>query len=276
MADIIRGEELDAFAFMLGIMMAVVLCFRILAPKLVDRLAPHLDAEKRGKCSVYITELIFSSAALLFVVIPGGWDPVWLSDVENKASRPLYVISLGELAAAWTCAAMYVVELSGEPHMRVSLLAHHFAFCSRVLAAVVELRLMPELYSQAGARMVACWLWLPTTEQNVFASMLAYRINPKLSPVVMKLSALLYMATRIFGIIVSLVAFGFYITTGLLVLEKRPGKEVIFAACVGVQTIGFIVMIWAQHNSAKSQWGLAQKQHSKLKEAVESEPSNEV
>lgn len=273
---LVDGDELAAFAFMLATMMAVVLCFRILAPRLTDRLAPGLEVEKKGKCSVYITELIFSTAAVILVVAAGGWDPAWLLDFENKTGRSLNAISLGELAAAWICAAMYVVELSGEPHMRMSLLSHHFAFCSRVLAAVVELRLMPELYEQAGARMVACWLWLPTTEQNVFAVMLAYRIYPKLPSVLMRQSALLYMATRCFGIVIALVAFAFYITAGLRVLEKQPGKEVVFAFCVIIQAIGFAVMIWAQYSSAKSQWGLAQRQRQKLTEASESSLSDKV
>lgn len=275
---IVNGGELKAFAFMLVTMMAIVFCFRILAPRLMTRLAPHLDAEKKGKCSVYITELIFTTAALLLIVLTGAWNPAWLLDFQNKSGSSLNKISLGELGAAWICATMYVVELSGEPHMRMSLLAHHFAFCSRVLGAVVELWLMPDVYAQAGARMVACWLWLPNTEQNVFAVMLAYRINPKVHPMLMKLSALLYMATRMFGIVISLVAFVWYLITGLQVLKTYPGKETLFAVFVLIQSMGFAVMIWAQYSSAKSQWGLAKKQSEKFPrhvEQVNSEDSHE-
>eukprot|EP00931_Biecheleriopsis_adriatica_P086126 TRINITY_DN60849_c0_g1_i1.p1 TRINITY_DN60849_c0_g1~~TRINITY_DN60849_c0_g1_i1.p1 ORF type:complete len:283 (-),score=45.50 TRINITY_DN60849_c0_g1_i1:167-1015(-) len=272
-----EGDELLAFAFMLGMMMAIVLFFRLIAPRLMSWFAPQLDAEKRGKCSVYMTELIFSSVALLFVVGCGGWNPAWVFDFASEEGSIAYSLTLGNLAAAWTCAAMYVVELSGEPHMRISLLAHHFAFCSRVLAAVLEISIMPELYAKAGARMVSCWLWLPTTEQNVFLIMLLYRIYPNLPAKHLKLSSLLYMATRLFGIVLSLCAFVFYIFAGLGVLEERPGYEVIFVLCVLVQTLGFAVMIWAQYSSARSQWGLAQKQCSKLQRLQsDSDRSSEI
>merc|ERR1712107_398521 len=121
----------------------------------------------------------------------------------------------------------------------------------------------PDWYGVAGARMVACWLWLPMTEQNVFITMLAYRINPKLPAKLMMLSSILYVATRVFGIVMSLIAFGVYISCGLQNMHLHPEHGAVFALCVCIQICGFGVMIWAQYNSAKSQWGLAGRQQSK-------------
>lgn len=264
----LSAKELQAFAFILGIMMAVVFFFRILSPRVVQCFAPDMSGEKQGKCQVYLTELIFSSLAMVFVIGGGGWNPVWTFDFTNESGLFSDSISRGNLAAAWTCAAMYVVELSGEPHMRLSLLAHHFAFISRVLGAVLEISVMPTIYNKGGARMVSCWLWLPTTEQNVFAAMLAYRFRPDLHPKLLSLSAVLYVATRIFGIAVSLVAFGFWISLGIEALAEEPGNELVFVLCVCIQLLGFGVMIWAQWSSATAQWGLAKRQAAKFAQSI--------
>mmetsp|Transcript_3273 Transcript_3273/g.6297 ORF Transcript_3273/g.6297 Transcript_3273/m.6297 type:complete len:326 (+) Transcript_3273:13-990(+) len=263
----IRPLELLHVAFMIVTLMAIVILFRLLSPWFMRRCAPQVSADKHGKCQVYITELFFTTLALSYVIYGGGWSPTWVFDFSDSQPTFPHKITSSSLAAAWTCAAMYMVELSGEPHMRPSLLAHHFAFCTRVVAALLEMSFTPELYVITGARMLATWLWLPLTEQNVFVVMLAYRIWPNLHPMWLKSSAILYVATRVFGILISLGSFAFYIKVGFSVVDATSEKTV-FAFCICTQLAGFGVMAWAQWSSAKSQWGLAVKQASKLNFAV--------
>jgi len=256
----ISEAQLKAVAFMLGTMALIVLSFRIIAPKVFAVFAPQVSPSKIGKCSVYLVELVFTTLALGILVAAGAWDPKWLLGfVDSPTLGVPNSVTLGELAAAWICASMYAVELAGEPHMRPSLLLHHFGFMARVFCALLEIAFMPEVFASAGARMVALWLWPALTEQNVFLAMLVYRLKPDIHPIVLKASAIFYIVTRVIGAALAWFAFCAYAFCVISHIVHN-GNALLAGSCLTVQLASLCVMMWAQWSSCASQLGLARKQ----------------
>ena len=178
----------------LSVLVFVLTMWR-LAHVAADRVFEQHTSVIRAKCGNYMLEIVATTLALAWSADAGLFKLLFFpQQVDPPSEEQTLQFARGFNGLVSIAISMYVVELASDAHMRVSLVLHHITAISLTLwgAAVVY-----DVQDMGVLRAFFAVSLHMTTEQNVFASMLAYRLNSTTWPNALFASAVFYVVTRV-------------------------------------------------------------------------------
>ena len=160
----------------------------------------HLDEKKQRKCAVYMMEVIMETFAVVWAASHRLFELLAFPDrFQNLTPNDARILATGLSVVMGTIVGTYILEFTFlQDDMRFSLKAHHWStiiLCLMAPAAIYDTN-----YDHRAPRIVFILSLYMSTEQNVFLTMLAYRmglVGGKLPPSIFKASAWFYVVTRI-------------------------------------------------------------------------------
>eukprot|EP01084_Bolivina_argentea_P141963 249432_1 len=197
-----------------------------------------IEPDKRNKCQIYVFELIGVPLALSYLLYEGTFGIVFKPDNYTDLNPNETVDLVRSMSTSTFLIYMYAIEMLTNK-LRWSLQLHHLS------VIVTSLWFMVLLDGDADIASLRCILAIslyPMTESNVFAQLLLYRISPSKLWQLHLISAVIYLLSRIFILVVFTVCYISWANTDAIYDQfhdknKRDGVYIGFFILIPMATI---------------------------------------